>query len=227
MPPAEIFIVAIPFLAVVSLGVISTVRTERRRRRSVKGTREFAERHSWRYQEDAPGLTERYELPISASGRLRHCRSRHLISGTYRGREARVWEFSATEKTRRRRSGGGRHPSSTLYHLIALTMDQELPSLTMTSRGGAISRALAGQPSQTTGDPDFDNAWWAKAHDQGVLRSLLSSGLRAHLMASRGEVNGLATRGRTLVVWRKGRQQAEKLEPMLEKAAEISRYVER
>ncbi|WP_434081047.1 hypothetical protein [Sanguibacter sp. Z1732] len=209
-----------------ALGIGSTVRIERRRRRATNGAREFATRHAWRYEEESEGLTESFELPITASGRLRRLRSRNLLSGTYRSRAAQSWEFAATERTKgSSRSRGSTHVH--LYHLAALKADRELPALTITSRGGAFSRALAGAPSQTTGDAGFDRAWGAKAQNQGVLRALLGDGFRARLLDFHGELDGLATRGSTLLLWRKGRQQAEDIEPLLEKAAEILRHLER
>lgn len=113
------------------------------------------------------------------------------------------------------------------YHLAALEAVQELPPLTMTSRGGRISRALAGVPSQATGEADFDRTWWATAQDQRKLRTLLDDGFRARLMDFHGELHGLATRGQTLIVWRTSRQLPEDIEPMFEKAAEILRRLER
>lgn len=226
MPPVEIFVIALPLAMVLALGIGSTVRIERRRRRATTGAREFATRHAWRYEEESEGLTESFELPITACGRRRRLRSRNVLSGTYRSRAARSWEFSASERTR----GSSRGRTRTyvnLYHLAALDAGQELPPLTITARGGAISRAFAGVPSQTTGDAAFDRSWWSKAQNQGELRGLLGDALRARLLAFQGELDGLSTRGSTLLVWRKGHQQAEDIEPLLEKAAEILQHLER
>jgi hypothetical protein len=202
-------------LAVIGFGVVGViaVRVGRRNKQRVAELRDWAlsQDFSFSEREEFPALP--YQGPPFDLGNRR--RYRNLIRGRLAGLPLTAFDYSYETTSSRRSGAGGTVRNTSTHHLqvIAVDLPARRPRLSVTPKSLAsrIAVVFGGQDIQI-GLPDFDRTFRVRADDQQAARSLLGP-LAPALLAWPDQA--LRIEGSGLLVYRRGRLEAQELERRL------------
>jgi hypothetical protein len=209
-------VVVIGGVAAVAGGALLVIKRRERQRR--EAYEEYCLIRGYRFEADRPGGHERYAglLDLFHSGHRR--RWGYTITGTKGGFPFTAFEYQWV-------TGGGKSSNTHRVHAILWERDgTALPKFALTPETllDRIGGAFGMQDIDFEESPEFSRAYRLRGEDEGAIRRLFTTELRAFFAATPGQ--RLSAQGPALFWWRSGRlPTADRLDEWLEEGDRVRR----